>query len=327
MKLAAVVVTYNRLAELQVTVARLLSEAVDAVVVVDNASCDGTEAWLARQDDPRLDVIRLAENTGGAGGFEAGVTRAWTHYDPEWVVLMDDDARPAPGALAAFLQEALSLPEDLGAAVAAVFLPDGQISEMNRPSLNPFWHWRTAGRGFSHLMRGNKRGFHIADAAFEGREPVEIDAASFVGFFLHRRGFKAIGAPDGGYFIYGDDVTYSLRLRRARLRIAMLPLVRFEHDCGTLSVDLATRPLWKVYYLSRNGVALTWHAARWLAPVAFAYYLLQWSRKARYYSAAERGPYRVFMWLGVWHGLLRRRGRYDPAHVKAAQLANRDKTG
>ncbi|MGB1390582.1 MAG: glycosyltransferase [Paracoccaceae bacterium] len=67
-QLVAVVVTYNRLDQLQVTVQRLLqfdTVELDAVVVVDNASTDGTGDWLATFDDPRLFVHRHAENGGG----------------------------------------------------------------------------------------------------------------------------------------------------------------------------------------------------------------------------------------------------------------------
>lgn len=320
MKLAAVVVTYNRLAQLEVTLARLLGEDVDHVLVVDNASTDGTADWLAGQTDPRLEVVHLPQNTGGAGGFEAGVRHLRAGPDPDWIALMDDDARPLPGAMARFRTEAPAGASNIGVIAAAVLNPDGSICEMNRPSLNPFWHGKVLLQTLFKLTAGDKRGFHIGDAAFDADAgPSDIDVASFVGYFLSRQAVAAIGPPDGGYFIYGDDVTYSLRLRRAGLRIVMHPGVRFEHDCGTLSIDLATRPLWKVYYLSRNGVPMTWHAARWLAPVALAYYTVQWARKARHYDSTERPVYRRLMWRGLWHGLCRRKGRYDPAHVLADQ--------
>ncbi|WP_238986796.1 glycosyltransferase [Paracoccus sp. MKU1] len=46
---AAVVVTFNRLRHLKKTLARLLSEPLDHVVVVENGSTDGTRDWLAGQ--------------------------------------------------------------------------------------------------------------------------------------------------------------------------------------------------------------------------------------------------------------------------------------
>lgn len=329
LRVAAVVVTYNRLAQLQVTLARLLAEPVDHVLVVDNASDDGTADWLASRDDPRLRVLRLPENTGGAGGFEAGLGAVSRDVDPDWTVLMDDDARPKAGALAAFRAAAAGIDPDArapdartkeapGGIAAAVVFPDGRICEMNRPSRNPFWHLPELIRTLTG--RGH-RGFHLRDAQLKpAAPPSPIDAASFVGFFVSRGAVARAGLPEGGLFIYGDDVIYSLRLRRAGVGLALHPAVRFEHDCASLGVGLVTRPMWKVYYLSRNGVALARMAAGWwLFPVALGWYLVAWSRKARHYAVEERPLYRALLWQGVWDGLLGRRGRNAAVHDRVAR--------
>ena len=320
MRLAAVVVTYNRLEQLRTTLARLLAEAVDHVVVVDNASTRDTADWLAAQDDPRLLVLRLPENRGGAGGFEAGLAAARDAFDPDWYVLMDDDARPAPGALARFRDESALLEPDIGCVAAAVFYPDGTLCEMNRPSQNPFWHpgvlWKT-------LLRGSRAGFHVPDAAFAPDAPVRpLDVASFVGYFVDRRTLGAVGLPEGGLFIYGDDVLYSLRLRRAGIGMVLMPAVRFEHDCGTMGEGFVYRPLWKIYYHCRNGVSIARQAAGPVVfPAALAYYALIWWRRGRLYDdPAERRLYRRFMARGLRDGLLRRRGRNDEVHEAAAAL-------
>ena len=80
--LVAIVVTYNRLDQLRKTVERLLESSaaeLTGLVVVDNASTDGTAEWLAAQNDPRLVNHRLETNTGGAGGFEAGMRLSLIH--------------------------------------------------------------------------------------------------------------------------------------------------------------------------------------------------------------------------------------------------------
>jgi capsular polysaccharide transport system permease protein len=323
--LAAVVVTYNRLAPLQVTLARLLAEDLDHLLVVDNASTDGTADWLESQTDPRIRLLRLPENRGGAGGFEAGLAAVTEHMDPDWTVLMDDDARPKAGALAAFRREAAGIDPDAGrekgapgVIAAAVFLPSGRICEMNRPSRNPFWHMPELIRT---LTGRGRRGFHLPNAALaRDAAPTEIDVASFVGFFVSRGAVARGGLPEGGLFIYGDDVIYSLRLRRAGLRLALHPAVRFEHDCGTLGTGLVTRPLWKVYYLSRNGVALARVAAGpLLFPAALLWYLVAWTRKEKHYDPTERALYRSLMWEGVRDGLLWRRGRKAAIHERVAR--------
>ncbi len=322
MRLAAVVVTYNRVEQLRVTVARLLAEAVDVIVVVDNASSDGTPDWLARQSDPRLDVVRLTENTGGAGGFEAGMARARDAHDPDWCVLMDDDARPEAGALTRFKET----PAEEGVVAAAVFYPNGTLCEMNRPSRNPFWQ---LGLFIQTLFKGNREGFHLPDSAFApDAPPSPIDIASFVGYFVHRTVTERAGLPEGGLFIYGDDVLYSLRVRRAGMPMVMRPDIRFEHDCGTMGEGFIYRPLWKIYYHCRNGVSIARQAAGPLIfPAALLWYVILWARRGRYYAGAERRMYRRMMWLGLRHGLMRKRGRYDPAHVMAATLAETGQTG
>nr|WP_281429912.1 glycosyltransferase [Sulfitobacter faviae] len=47
------------------------------LVVVDNASDDGTAEWLATQEDPRLVNYRLETNTGGAGGLRQACALSW----------------------------------------------------------------------------------------------------------------------------------------------------------------------------------------------------------------------------------------------------------
>nr|MDQ5807787.1 glycosyltransferase [Actinomycetota bacterium] len=99
----AVIVTRDRLALLEQCLEAVRAQArrPDRVLVVDNASSDGTAAWLAEQDD--VEVLRLEENVGGAGGFHAGLERA--HREgAEWMWLMDDDTIPRPDALEALLR-------------------------------------------------------------------------------------------------------------------------------------------------------------------------------------------------------------------------------
>ena len=319
MILAAVVVTYNRPDQLARTLARLLAEPVDHVLVVDNASGPETPALLAAQGDPRLTVLRLEENTGGAGGFEAGLALARDRFDPDWCVLMDDDARPMPGALARFrVDYAETEPVSPRNAVvaAAVFYPDGTLCEMNRPSRNPFWN---AGLFLRTLRAGGRAGFHLTDAAFAPDAPaVPIDVASFVGYFVHRSALARAGLPEGGLFIYGDDVLYSLRVRRAGLGIEMNPALRFEHDCGTMGEGFVYRPLWKIYYHCRNGVSIARQAAGPLVfPAALLWYARLWWRRGNALPAPERRLYRRLYWAGLRDGLLRRRGRNDAIHALA----------
>jgi len=284
--LVAVVVTHDRLAQLKVTLPRLLeTPAADlqAVVVIDNLSGDGTAEWLAAQTDPRLVTWHSTTNLGGAGGFEAGLRLAVERFDPDWIVLMDDDARPEPGALAAFRRQDLT---GWDAAAAAVRYPDGRICDMNRPVLNPFWH---VGTFLRTLFGGGRAAFHLQDADFDASEMRAVDGASFVGFFLSRAAIARVGYPDRTLFVYGDDGLYTLGLTRAGGRIGFLPGIRFEHDCSTfLADDGRFRPLWKVYYYHRNLLFLYRKAAGWLFWPALAVIVPKWLWKARHHRGARQ---------------------------------------
>lgn len=321
-RLVAVVTTYNRLDQLKQTLARLLEAPADelqAVVVVDNASTDGTGAWLAAQDDPRLIGHRSPRNMGGAGGFETGMRLAVDRLDPDWIVVMDDDARPAPGALAAF--HARPRPDGVAVA-AAVYYPDGRICEMNRPSVNPFWNPRMLLRS----LRRGRDGYHIPYADYDAAVPRPIDLTSFVGLFLSRRILREVGLPHGKLFLYGDDVIYTLRLRRLGLEIAFDPAVRFEHDCSTFEDDRhrrVFRPLWKVYYTYRNGLIMYHRAAGPLFWPLLPLWAVKWRLAAGRYGA-DRATYLRLYRRALWDAV---RDRVERSHDEVLALAGEPVSG
>ena len=302
-KLVAVVVTYNRLDKLKVTLARLLESPeheLSRVVVVDNASTDETADWLRTVQDARLDLVVSETNQGGAGGFALGLRRAVEAHDPDWMVVMDDDARPAPGALAAF--QALDNVPDLATA-AAVYFPDGKICEMNRPSVNPFWNPKI----FLRTLFKARDGYHVPYSVYEAQEPTPIDLTSFVGLFLSRKMVAAQGYPDPGLFLYGDDVIYTLSLRRRGFRIQFDPRVRFEHDCSTFANDRQRvfQPLWKVYYAYRNGLMMYRAAAGLLFWPLMLLVVVKWRLTAGRYGD-QRAAYLRLWRRAVRDGVMRR---------------------
>ena len=127
------------------------------------------------------------------GGFEMGMRRAMEQHQPDWLVLMDDDGRPAPDGLASFhrldMHQAAQDPAQQGwdAVAAAVYFPTGGICEMNRPSRNPFWHRREFLRT---LFGGGHSGFHVQPLDYQGAG-MQIDVTSFVGFFISAAAVRA----------------------------------------------------------------------------------------------------------------------------------------
>lgn len=315
-RLVAVVVTYNRLAHLKTCMAALLEQACDAIVVVDNNSNDGTRQWLEEQASQyeQLDVLPLPRNVGGAGGFEAGMRHAQEHYRSEWIVCFDDDAYPQPGAFEVFLSSDLN---GIDAAAAAVYYPNGQICEMNCPTLNPFWHRRI----FLQTLSGRgRRRFHLQDADYASRTPIAIDSASFVGFFVRGTMVERVGLPEGRLFIYCDDLLYTLEISRQGGHLVFLPWVAFTHDCAALPTqEKVFKPLWKVYYAYRNRVRVLRVKAGWFFWALLPLEIAKWFLDVRCYENRQT-------YLRLTMAALRdaAKGRYDRPHEEVLELARRD---
>ncbi|MEZ5752512.1 MAG: glycosyltransferase [Paracoccaceae bacterium] len=319
-RLCAVVVSHQRLDKLKITLGRLLetpAHVLQRVVVVDNASDPAIGAWLRRQADPRLHVELLTRNIGGAGGFEWGMRVAMRRYAPDWIVVMDDDGRPDPGALERFAELDL---RDWDGFAAAVRTPDGALADMNRPTFDPFRH---PGRLLRSALGGGRAGYHIGshDLAIEGTRPV--DGASFVGFFVRGTVLAMHGGPNPDLFLYADDAFYTLGLTRAGYRIGFNPAVGFEHDTETYSPgDPRFRPLWRVYYYYRNLTALHRFVAGALFPAVLVVHLPIWLAKARHYRGS-RGVYLRLLTLALRDGLAGHTGRPHGEILALAERENR----
>ena len=116
------IATYNRGPVLVDCLRRLsacgLTENQYEILVVDNASTDGTPDLLAREL-PHVHLIRLASNRGPVAKNHALARAAG-----EFVIILDDDAYPLPGAVRQMIRHFHHDPR-LGAAVFDVTLPDG----------------------------------------------------------------------------------------------------------------------------------------------------------------------------------------------------------
>ncbi|MCA0203794.1 MAG: glycosyltransferase [Proteobacteria bacterium] len=318
-RLVAVVATHRRLADLRQTLAALLAAPardLAAVLVVDNASDDGTGAWLAAQREPRLHVLTLPRNLGGAGGFEAGMRQAMAALSPDWLLIMDDDSRPEPGALDIFQRLDLKGYDGIAAAVRC---PDGTLADMNRPTFNPFWH---KGILLRTLLGGGRGAFHLGekDFALPGLRPV--DGASFVGFFVRARVVAEAGYPDPALFLYGDDAIYTMGLTRAGYRLGFAPEVHFVHACTTYSpADPRLRPLWKVYYYHRNMLILYRIATGIFFYPVLCLYIPRWLYRLRYHGG-ERRRFLALFGLALRDGLRGRTGRPHAEVLTRADALN-----
>lgn len=289
MSLCAVVVTHNRLNKLQHTLATYLNSDVSAIIVVDNASNDGTAHWLAEQSrqQSRLNVITQAENSGGAGGFYAGLAAARELEGIDWIVISDDDSYPQQEAIEAFTQQypIRHLESQKDVIASAVFYPNGQICPMNRPmKKRTLWGYVTA------LLQGRKV-TGVDDKDYFSTESIDIVAASFVGLWIkHSVLKKSQVLPEKNYFLYWDDVAFCLDLGNQGYQLAFNPRLRFEHDCFTRNHTVPSGQ--RLYWLVRNGLRTIKRLPKSAQLIAKLYKLPIWlliaikTKSIRYYFQA-----------------------------------------
>ncbi|MEA2375902.1 MAG: hypothetical protein QOD53_2365 [Thermoleophilaceae bacterium] len=316
-RVCAVVATHAR--------RELLGECLDALrrqthplaglVVVDNASTDGTREALAAMPDVRQ--VRLEANAGSAGGFAAGV-RAALATDADWLWLMDDDAEPHRDALELLLASPAALDPAVAAVCSAVLSPDGEIDPLHR--------------GFvGRLLRALP-----AEHYRPGSAP-RLGFASYVGTLVRAKAARAAGPPRADMFTWGDDVEFSIRLR-AHGELRLIPESRVLHKAlmggqstprsrfwnRVLGVSYPSAPLgdfWKQLHLVRNFVWLRYqHGSP--GATAFVWIACAYAVKSLLY---DDRPLRRLPWIfrAAYRG---RRGRpLDLTPARWAQIARVDR--
>lgn len=186
---AAVVVSFNRKELLCECIESLLRQSVplDAIFIVDNGSTDGTRDLLQERgylDRSSVRYLSLSHNTGGAGGFYAGMTAAQNcGYD--WVWIMDDDTEP--------YLDALEKMQEFKQYLQVVAIANRKVDGRGNETADGI-----------RFMRKHQTG---------GKPYIPIKFSSFVGLLIRCSAIERVGFPKQEFFIHNDDTEYCLRLR------------------------------------------------------------------------------------------------------------------
>lgn len=236
-RIAAVVVTYNRIEMLKKCVASLLGQTVACdILLIDNASTDDTEAWSIEQTVKNGNVFykNTGANIGGAGGFNFGMRWAIeAGYDYVWI--MDDDAIPNKDCLESLVDAQSEVEDDFGFLSSNVLWRDGSVCLMNRQK---YYNKMVYPQDYRQNL-------------------IPVTQATFVSLYISAKTVRKIGLPIKDFFIWGDDVEYTRRMSIVfKLPCYMVKNSEVKHLMAVnrgsnIAIDVSER-IERYYYAYRN---------------------------------------------------------------------------
>lgn len=235
--IGVVLVTYNRIDKLKTALQCFERQSIlpKYIVVVDNASTDGTrdflEEWKAIESSYRKYVFHSDLNTGGSGGFNKALELG-INLDAELIWASDDDAFPEDDALAIATKFITEHCHDNYAAICSSVINNGRYDLSHRKNY--------------HIKGLNIIEEWIPEDLYKN-EYFELTTYSYVGAIMRKELLKSVGLPNKDYFLWCDDTEHSLRMSK-KGKIACVPAIRVHHDVGVSNSGLT----WKTYYGFRN---------------------------------------------------------------------------
>jgi GT2 family glycosyltransferase len=233
-KIAAVVVTYNRKEMLIKNLNSLFNQTkqLDSIIIIDNASTDGTKKLLKEKKFLSKDIInyyRLDKNTGGAGGFYYGTKKAYEN-NFDWVWLMDDDCIFQKNSLEKIFNLKLNKNNAYACLRKDLEKKKDIIMNIDKTKLN--------------------------------EDKIAVRNVPFNGFLINRRLINEIGYPEKNYFIYGDDDEYCLRIKENEGEVFVITdsivfhpnkIMQYSYKRGVKYTESFLSEF-RVYYGTRNSL-------------------------------------------------------------------------
>jgi GT2 family glycosyltransferase len=266
--LSVVILNYNTVDLtricLQTVLASKLGKYTMEVIVCDNASSDGSMDMVKREF-PGVILIDNKKNIGFAAGNNPGIKRAKGRY----ILLLNSDTEVPSDTFKTMIAFMDGTPV-AGAATCKLVLPNGSMDPACHRGFPTPWvaftylsklealFPRTALFGEYHQQYKDLSTIH------------EVDCISGAFFMMRRECFRDVGLMDEEYFMYGEDIDWSYRVRSAGWKIMYNPTVTVLHkkkQSGRANILKKRRVTTEIYFHQYNWLFYKKHFEKKYGPI------------------------------------------------------------
>ncbi len=223
------------------------------ILVIDNGSDDGTPEAV-KERYPAARVLALPENLGFAGGHNRGLELAFSR-GADAVLLFNNDAEPTPGFLEPLVRTLTDRPQT-GMVSPKIFETQSRETLWYAGGEIDWWRGLAQNRGVGQVDRG---AFNTAGST---------DFATGCALLIDRATYERVGPMDERYFLYFEDVDWSVRARRAGFDVVYEPASHIFHESGAATGGHSADSFH--YYFARNRIRLLGQHGRWYHWATFA---------------------------------------------------------
>ncbi|MGB2695040.1 MAG: glycosyltransferase family 2 protein [Dehalococcoidia bacterium] len=207
------------------------------VIVVDNASADGTPEMVA-EEFPQVTLIRRGSNAGFAVAVNQGAAIA----KGSTVFVLNPDAELLDDALSRMLGY-LNQHSDIGVLAPKLLDGDGSLQLSCRAFPNYAVALFNRYSLLTRILPKNRLSARYLMTAFDHSAIADVDWISAACWLIPRRTIELVGLLDEGYFWSIEDVDYCQRVHRSGLRVVYFPEVAVRHHIGVSSATLPNRAI------------------------------------------------------------------------------------
>jgi len=195
------------------------------VIVVDNASTDGSRNMIAREF-PNIQLINNEKNIG----FSASNNRGIRHARGKFVLLLNPDTEVLDGALQKTLDFMNSDP-GVGVVGCKLLTESGRV----QPSVRSFpsiWNLLCESTLLYLLFPKSKLFGRYYMSYFDYNSVYDVDWLCGAFMMIRREVIDAVGMLDERFFMYSEEVDYCYRVKQAGFRVVFYPGANIIHHWG-----------------------------------------------------------------------------------------------